>query len=167
MIIVNLIIVFVGVIIAALLANAIEDYNNKHIINMPFKEAMKDAGMPLITFNQGKKKLTFLVDTGSNLSFIDPSILKGLKVEESNSENIDIITGGGNKSSSKNVKIKFSYNKFNIEETFVINEMKENFDAAFPNYKVRGILGSDFLQKYGYIIDYKNLNIYCKNDIFS
>lgn len=162
MIVINLIIVFVGIIIAALLANAVEDHNNKHIVDMPFKEAMENEGMPLITFNQGRKKLTFLIDTGSNLSFIDPSILKGLKIEESNSEDINIITGGGNKSSSKNVKIKFNYNKFNVEETFVINEMKENFDAAFSNYKVRGILGSNFLQKYGYIIDYKNLNIYCK-----
>lgn len=162
MIVVNLIIIFVSIAVAALVANAIEDHNNRHIVDMSFKEVMEDAGMPLITFNQGRKKLTFLVDTGSNLSFIDPSILKELKIEESNSEDINIITGGGNKSSSKNVKVKFSYNKFNIEEIFVINEMKENFDAAFPNYKVRGILGSDFLQKYGYIIDYKNLNIYCK-----
>ena len=38
---------------------------------MEFKTSMDLSGLPIITFYQGKKKYNFLLDTGSNISYVN------------------------------------------------------------------------------------------------
>lgn len=57
---------------------------------MSFKEALDLAGLPVVTFNVGKHKVNFLLDTGSDSSSINMSVLPSLKHR--------LIVGAGNDS---------------------------------------------------------------------
>lgn len=78
--------IMLAVFILAIIINGIEDYcKQRKKVNMSFKEAMDLVELPVVTFFNGDKKLNFLLDTGSNISQINSSILPLLdykKVEE-------------------------------------------------------------------------------------
>ena len=68
--------IILAVIILSIIINGVEDYcKQRKRVNMSFKEAMDLVELPVVTFYNGDKKLNFLLDTGSNISQINSSIL--------------------------------------------------------------------------------------------
>lgn len=148
-------IIVLGLIaLLALIINGVEDYKTH---NISFNESLKLTNMPIVSFKHGKRKINFLVDTGSDFSYIDESIVKHLKVKEKNDSGNNILTANGYMQTSGNVTIDLSHKGNVVEGEFTIGNIKDAMDSAFaPRIIVRGILGSIFLKKYRYIIDYNN-----------
>lgn len=155
--------VVILVLAVAFIANTIDDIRKRNNSKISFKESMDLTELPIVTFNCKKKKLNFLLDTGSNLSHINSSVLPLLD-HKVLGESSNVMGFEGNVVSTSTCKITVTYKRKKFEEEFSIADL----DAAFNTVKqesgvqLHGILGNRFFEKYRYIIDFKNLIAYMK-----
>lgn len=147
-------------IISYFIVVSIEKRTNRRI---SFKESMDLVELPVITFYNKDKKLNFLLDTGSNISYINNSILKDISIEDTSKE-IKVIGIEGNPINTKICKIVITYKDITFTEEFSIANLNDAFDIVKQEsgVQIHGILGSKFFEKYKYIIDFKTLAAYTK-----
>ena len=131
---------------------------NKNQI-MEFKTAIELTGLPIITFYQGKNVYNFLLDTGSNTSYINNTA--GLEVIKSGVFDT-FIGASGEDIPCEKAAIKLYRDEIEYECPVSI----ANLDTAFAELKnsygvsISGILGNDFFIKYKYCLDFKELVAY-------
>lgn len=162
-IIIKIVISLLATLLIAALVNAYEDIKRRNKLKMSFKEALDLVELPIVTFLNKGVKLNFLLDTGSSQSIINESMLPSLDTKKS--EDSMIIVGvDGNKISSDLCTMKVSYKNQEFEHNFAIKDLDEAFGIVKQEsgVQIHGILGSDFLQKYKYILDFKELIAYPK-----
>lgn len=165
MIVVNIIILILVIGVLAFIINIAEDKElKKRKINISFREAMNLVELPVVTFYNKNKKLNFLLDTGSNYSQINKSVLPLLDYKKIDNQSTDIMGIEGNKFNAEFCELSINYKNKEYTDNFCINEL----DAVFDTIKqesgvmIHGILGSLFFQKYKYILDFKTLEFYIK-----
>lgn len=112
-----------------------------------FREAMDLAELPVITFYNGDKKINFLLDTGSNISYLNESIVSSL-VTESTGEESNIIGIEGNKVNCKICKMIIRRKNQEFEEEFSIADLDKAFSIVKKEsgVQIHGILGSRFFE---------------------
>lgn len=154
------IIVSIFIIVALLLYSK---RGNKRV-QIPFRESMELVRLPIVTFKNGNTKLHFLLDTGSDDSFISSSVIKKVRVKQDIKKVTTIATGGGSINSKGIVVFDIQYKDKVFENTFIVSDLDEAFKAAVGNrgVKLHGILGSVFFEKYKYSIDFKEMTAYSK-----
>lgn len=160
--VVIIICVIILIITAAIIIGILAGIKKKNS-EISFREAMDLAELPVITFYNGDRKINFLLDTGSNISYLNKSIVSSLVVgltgEESN-----IIGIEGNKVNCKICKMIIKRKNQEFEEEFSIADL----DKAFRTVKeesgvqIHGILGSRFFEKYKYVLDFKDYIAYVR-----
>lgn len=131
----------------------------KPTVCIPFKESMDLINLPVVTFINNNIKLHFLLDTGSDDSFITSSITEMLDIKSTDSRITNIQTGSGIISSLGMITLDISYLDSLYENTFIVSDLEDPF-SNITNYKgiqIHGILGSLFFRKYGYKLDFKKL----------
>lgn len=152
----------VSVIILTVLINGVEAYH-KNRNGISFKESMALTELPVITFEHNNKKLNFLLDSGSNASFINEPMLKELdyKMLKGSSEMVGV---EGNKVNNRICLLNMNYGEKTFEVQLNINNMSEAFGfiKKESGVQIHGILGSLFFQKYKYILDFDSLKAYIK-----
>lgn len=128
-----------------------------------FREAMDLAELPVITFYNGDKKINFLLDTGSNISYLNESIVSSL-VTESTGEESNIIGIEGNKVNCKICKMIIRRKNQEFEEEFSIADLDKAFSIVKKEsgVQIHGILGSRFFGKYKYVLDFKDYIAYVR-----
>lgn len=128
-----------------------------------FREAMDLAELPVITFYNGDKKINFLLDTGSNISYLNESIVSSL-VTESTGEESNIIGIEGNKVNCKICKMIIRRKNQEFEEEFNIADLDKAFSIVKKEsgVQIHGILGSRFFEKYKYVLDFKDYIAYVR-----
>ena len=102
--ILDIIIVVLMVSAVALIADTIMEVRNRNNSKISFKESMDLTELPVATFNCNRKKLNFLLDTGSNLSYINSSVLPLLDHEIIDGES-SVIGFEGNEVSTGSCRI--------------------------------------------------------------
>ena len=126
------------------------------------------GNLPVITLTNNGVALNFLIDTGSNISHICPSAATLIECQHIG-EDVDMkVAGLGainqgvtmcfatfKDTLSKEYQVKLSVSK-DLENTA---EYIENNTGV----KIHGLLGTDFLQDYKYIIDFGILEVYTKD----
>lgn len=126
---------------------------------MEFKTSMELSGLPIVTFYQGDKAYNFLLDTGSNISYVN--VKSNLKVVPTGMKDTYMGSSGVDMDCEK-VKVTFYRNELKYEHIL----HAADFSAAFNELKtqygvlVTGILGNDFFTKYKYCLDFKELVAY-------
>lgn len=156
--------IMLAVIILSIIINGVEGYcKQKKRENMSFREAMDLVELPIVTFYNNDTKLNFLLDTGSDLSYINKSILSSLEYTEI-SESRNIISVGGNTQSLGCCNMTVTYRNQKFTDGFYISDLNEAFGAikAETGVQIHGILGSKFFAKYKYILDFESLIAYSK-----
>lgn len=138
-------------------------YRNKQKeqTKISFKEGLDLTELPIVTFNQGNTKLHFLLDTGSNISYINTKVLNSLESEDLNaSSNTFGVEGSGIETHHYLIEIGYKDQKF--KEEFGAVDLSAAFAAIEEEsgIKLHGILGNRFFEKYKYIIDFKELAAY-------
>ena len=162
-----LILGIVGVVILVLvivfIINTIDDIRNRNNSKISFKEAMDLVELPVVTFYNGDTKLNFLLDTGSNVSYINSSIIP-LLVHEKTDKEMNTIGIEGNKVSNQFCKMSVTYKNQVFEEEFSIADLDEAFGVVKQEsgVQIHGILGSKFFERYKYVLDFKELIAYIK-----
>lgn len=121
--------------------------------------------LPVITLTNNGIALNFLIDTGSNISHIIPSVLKDIKGNKIQSNNeIAGIGAVTTESNSIEIKVKDTLSK-EYDIILVVSkglEESAKYIEQSTGVKIHGLLGTDFLQKYQYVIDFKTLEVYAK-----
>ena len=143
--------------------NIIEKIIREKRDKISFKESMDLTDLPIITLYNGKTKINFLLDTGSNLSHINRSYLSNLEYQDLNMEQ-DTIGMEGNKVTSKVCRIQVFYKENKYEEEFVASDLDNAFNTIKQEsgVQIHGILGNKFFEKYKYVLDFSNLTAYVK-----
>ena len=131
---------------------------NKHQV-MEFKTAMDLTGLPIITFYQGKEKYNFLLDTGSNTSYINCK--SPIEVSKTGVRDKFMGSSGEDKDCEwGTIKLYRGNAEYNCDVIIA------DLDAAFAELKnswgvsVSGLLGNNFFVKYKYCLDFKELVAY-------
>lgn len=155
--------VVILVLVVAFIANTIDDMRKRNNSKISFKEAMDLVELPVVTFYNGDKKLNFLLDTGSNVSYINSSIIPLLDHEKADKE-MDTIGIEGNKVSNQFCKMSVTYKNQVFEEEFSIADLDEAFSVVKQEsgVQIHGILGSKFFERYKYVLDFKELIAYIR-----
>lgn len=155
--------VFLIVIVIAMIINVIEDNRKKNDSKISFRESMDLTELPVVTFYNGDKKLNFLLDTGSNVSHINSSIIHLLDHTKTD-QKTDTIGMEGNKVSNDVCKMTIYYRNQRFEEDFIISDLNDAFDIIKQEdgVQIHGILGSKFFEKYKYVLDFSELIAYIK-----
>lgn len=161
--ILNIIGVLLIVIVIAMIINAIEDNRKKNDSKISFRESMDLTELPVVTFYNGEKKLNFLLDTGSNVSHINSSVIHLLDHTKTD-QKTDTIGMEGNKVSNDICKMTVYYRNQRFEEDFIISDLNDAFDIIKQEdgVQIHGILGSKFFEKYRYVLDFSELIAYIK-----
>lgn len=158
-----LVCVILLLILAIIGANYINNILRRKHSQISLKESLAILELPVVTFTSGRKKLNFILDTGSNNSVINESILKDISYTEFEEKEATIGLEGNSIPTSK-CKFNIKYNKLSFDETFSVI----NLDAAFSNIKestgvqLHGILGNKFFENHKYILDFSKLIAYIK-----
>lgn len=155
----KIVVILLVVILLAVIINGVENYcKQKKRENISFREAMDLVELPIITFYNKDTKLNLLLDTGSDLSYINRSILPSLEYIEIN-ESRNIISVGGNSQSLGCCNMTVTYKSQKFIDRFYISDLDEVFGAikAETGVQIHGILGSKFFVKYKYVLDFKDL----------
>lgn len=137
---------------------------NKYENVVSFRESMDLTGFPIITFYIGDKKLNFLLDTGSNESFIDFTAVKTIKHELLDKYTEVKGVGDTGNTEYRYCRINFFYKTKKFSSDFCIIDLSPTFtdikNASGVN--IHGLLGSKFFQKYKYVINFDELIAYSK-----
>lgn len=162
-ILISLLIVCAALIVAHIVDRVRIIERNK----MSFMEAFNLTEMTIVTFFNNGKKLNFLLDTGSNDAYISQSAseIEGLTFESIATEGTRVTGSVGTCTCVEAIRIPLTY-KDNTYSTdlFVL----ESLDEAFKDIKesngvqLHGILGTLFLQKHNFVLDFDELVAYKK-----
>lgn len=138
-------------------------YRNKRKeqTKISFKEGLDLTELPIVTFKQGDKKLHFLLDTGSNISYINNEVINDIEVEDLNASS-NTVGVGGNDMETKHYNIKIGYKDQEFVEEFGALDLSGAFASieAESGIKLHGIIGNRFFEKYKYILDFRELIAY-------
>lgn len=161
-VIIIIICVIILIITAAIITGILAGIKKKNS-EISFREAMDLAELPVITFYNGDRKINFLLDTGSNISYLNKSIVSSLVVESTGEES-NIIGIEGNKVNCKICKMIIRRKNQEFEEEFSIADLDKAFRIVKEESGVQmhGILGSRFFEKYKYVLDFKDYIAYVR-----
>lgn len=137
------------------------DYNN----SISFMETFNLTEIPIVTFLAGDTKINFLLDTGSSKSFIAKDFSNLITGDEIvDCMNLTSATGT-EQVTCKVIDTTLTYKDRDYSVTLWVNE---GLNSAFADLKstqgitLHGILGSDFLDKHSYVLDFKKYIAYPK-----
>ena len=163
MFILEVLIVLVVVFVIATVINGIEDYHNRNsLVRLSFTDNMGRLNLPVVSLTNNGQSFNFLIDTGATLSVIDSNALGKLaytKVET---------TGNAYGVDGNIIPVEYARIELNHENTKFVDEFQIMRVDAFDNIKesdkieIVGILGSTFLKRYNFTINYKDLIIFAK-----
>lgn len=155
--------------IIAAVASVVNLFDKKiEPVNVIPMESRLPNNLPIIAlFNKEGLALNFLVDSGSNISHICPEYYDQIDAQMLGEYKEGEIEGLGATNKGITMCKAKLYDMFNRE--FVINlSVSEAFATAASKLektngvKLHGLLGTDFLTKYEYVVDFKSLEIYTK-----
>lgn len=131
--------------------------NKKEIVD--FKTSMELSGLPIVTFYQGTNKYNFLLDTGSNVSYINnKSSIKVIPIGTK-----DIYMGSnGIDTECENAAVILYKNDIKYEQEVKLADLSKLFTELKSEFGIliTGLLGNDFFTKYKYCLDFKELVAY-------
>lgn len=131
---------------------------------LSFKESMDLTELPIITMYQGENKFNFLLDTGSNDSILSKPASRTLKGTYAPCKRGIEGLGGGDVS-GKVCATTLEYKGMEFYAEFYVSDA---VTATFTSIKkatgvhIHGILGTKFLQRYRYVLDFNELVAYNK-----
>lgn len=150
----------IGIVLWAIIISILASVGDWSKQKIDFDKSYAELNLPLISLKNNNEDFNFLVDTGSNLCLIDLNVVKDLKHEK--------LRGSGTIFGLEGEVKETSYTKITLEKDnmsfinkFQLVDLKIPFGQVEKDYGVRihGVLGNDFLTKYGCNINFEDFNI--------
>lgn len=131
-----------------------------------FSKGFKSPNIPLATFHQEGKELTFLLDTGSEFNVTNKKVLSEVShTMLNNGQNTHSLSGVGGTEEVSTCSITFKCDDEEYTENFLVSS---SIDAAIEGIRkehgitIHGILGSVFLKEHNIVMDFNNFMAYSK-----
>lgn len=163
----NILIPLLIICAALVVAHIIDRVRIRERNKMSFMEAFNLTEMTIVTFFNNGRKLNFLLDTGSNDAYISKSAsnIEGLFYESMPTSGINVTGSVGSCICTEAIRIPLTY-KDNTYSTdlFVLESLDDAFKAIKESngVQIHGILGTLFLQKHNFVLDFDELVAYKK-----
>lgn len=132
--------------------------------SVPLEKQMP-GNLPIIALSNNNTVLNFILDSGSNISHICAEYYEGLDSEPIGTYEDEEVTGFGGKSKGvTRCKATFKdtigheYN-VNLSISSELSVVAKNIEEV-TGIKVHGLLGTDFLRDYNYVLDFRALEVY-------
>ena len=141
--------------------NILKWFKNRKKACIDFSAGFNLTDLPIVTFTQGDEKLNFLLDTGSNKSLINSSVVKKLQHVMLKSDS-SMFGVDGNYTKVETAVISIFYNGEEYANDFMIS----NLDKPFTNIKkesgvtIHGILGNNFFVRNKSILNFEEMRAY-------
>lgn len=138
-------------------------FKNKEKSCIDFSAGFNLTDLPIVTFTHGDKKLNFLLDTGSNKSLINSSIVNELNHIPLRSDST-MFGVEGNYTKVEVSVISIFYNGEEYANDFMVSDL----DKPFSNIKkesgvtIHGILGNNFFTRNKSILNFEEMKAYFK-----
>lgn len=151
---------------ALIVAHIVDRVRIRERNKMSFMEAFNLTEMTIVTFFNNGQKLNFLLDTGSNDAYISKSASKieGLSYE-SIPRGTNVVGSTGNCACTETIRIPLTYkdNTYSAD-LYVLESLDESFKSIkeTDGVQLHGILGTLFLQKHNFVLDFDELVAYKK-----
>lgn len=157
------------ILVIALGYAAYKEFSKKGITSIPFKEAMDLISLPVVTFEHNGNKLHLMLDTGSDDSYINTSVLPFLDPVRTEKSSVPVITGAGETSTSGIVVLDLMYNNHRFINHFLIMNLDNAFNAITQErgIEIHGIIGNKFFKKYEYKLDFESMMAHSKKGVNS
>lgn len=138
---------------------------SKQQLRIPLLRGMPN-GLPIVTLYNEGIPFNFIIDTGSSISMLSMQAYKKLNIEQELDNPSATTHGlGGDVTFSRGCAaiLQDEYkNRYEVIFNVSTHLDKLTADANIEELVIDGILGTDFLQSYGYAIDFDNLVMYKK-----
>lgn len=131
---------------------------------LSLRESMDLCNLPVVTFVNNDHKFNFILDTGATENHVSESAMSNMIGEPSDKQiHVQGFTGSAEANQGKFVDLIYRDRIFRTE-IFVSPALDQSFAEIKQNLGVQlhGIIGSQFLKEYGYILDFDNLIAYSK-----
>lgn len=164
----NFVIICLGIailVVAVLALSLIIMHRTSEDVLFDLQTSMDLIEIPVITVRANDncgRKLNFMLDSGCNICVLDMDTLKYLDYENADpgvdylDESDTMYCAGGHVTIDQTVKFKISWREYVFDVvsdvTYLqsLREIKE-----MKGVEIHGILGTDFMSKYGYILDFE------------
>lgn len=158
------ILIAVLLIVIGALGNKYIQYKKLNEKKLSFFESLQLAGLPVITMTSNNVSVNLLLDTGSNKSFLDSRIIQALDKKKIKGKKAYVTGINNNPSETQVYHVVLNYKDNTFENDFQAFSFEKTMDHLKKSTGVRidGIIGSDFLSKYNYILDYEEYVAYNK-----
>lgn len=162
--------IIINIAVTLLLISLITYYYNEQLFKEKSKISIKESldllEIPVITLENNNKKFNFILDSGSSNSHISPTASKDILYNKKGTINYSANSANGtitNKSKVLNVDLMYKKDIFNIN-LIVTENLELSFKDIMDDNKIQlhGIIGSDFLIKHKYILDFADKVAYHK-----
>lgn len=160
------IIISFSIILVTVLFKIIVAYK-KEKNSISFKEALNLTNLPIITFYQNEEKINFILDTGATLSTIDERKFKHLKSKQTDRmTRMHGLTGGAD--CNNVVEMTFKYKNDEFVDNFQVFDLSDVLDSIkkVTGVTVHGILGTSFMTKYKYVLNFDEMIAYKNSKLF-
>ncbi len=124
-------------------------------------ENIDKVGIPFVTVSNGERSYNMLIDSGSNISYIDSRYLDNFRVKDLN-QTTNTVGAGGTSLKTRHYVISFEFNSIKyrdmagaIDLTGAFNQIKEE-----SGIEIHGILGNNFFRYNHFVIDYDRMIFY-------
>lgn len=165
MFVLEVLIMLVAVFVIATIINGIEDYHTRNsLVRLSFTDNMGRLNLPIVSLTNNGQSFNFLIDTGATLSVIDSNALDKLNYTKVN------VTGNAYGVDGNIIPVEYARIELNHDKVQFVDEFQIMRVDAFDNIKesdnieIIGILGSTFLKRYNFTVDFKDLMIYAPKD---
>lgn len=137
--------------------------NHSSLLAVSFGKGFTSPNIPIITCNQGDKKLNFIIDTGADDNVINKSVIDNIDHKEIEYEGT--LTGLGGSYDVQACSLKLEINGETFTDKFLVSD---HLEGAFNKMEeahaiiLHGLLGSNFLKRHNIVLDFNNLTAYNK-----
>ena len=150
--------------IALLLISIILIVINRPIDKISIKESLDLCNLAVITLTNNGHRFNFMLDTGAVECLISKSALKLMEWSDLK-QTINANGFNGKVELCPGAVTNLSYKgKVFSAELFMSKSLDKTFSEikAHTGVQLHGIIGNEFLKKYGYILDFDKLEVYTK-----
>lgn len=157
---------FVGVCAIGAIGMIVMKWIHRIRTSISFEHSLKKSELIIIPLYNNGKRLNFIVDSGSTCNVINSSVIDELNLlkEDVDASKMESISIAGDAHTQSVVSMMLESKGENFFETFFVMHMDEAFRWSSSEYgeQVHGLLGCDFLTRYGKVIDFDKYIIYTK-----